>query len=103
MPPVLPLRHSLDAPIGELSVSLGSEGTHAFPESLRGKCCAPLRELTEEQQRELLRLIATLVEDEATPKSTDLVTTHRHLVAEGIGAHVLPCLPATRPWKTASE
>jgi len=54
-PPVLPLRQSLDAPIGELSLWLGTEGSQTFPESLRGKCCAPLRELTQEQQRELLR------------------------------------------------
>src|ERR1041385_204108 len=59
-PPVLGLREALDAPIGELSVWLGTEGAQGFPESLRGKCCAPLRELNEEQQRELLREAATV-------------------------------------------
>jgi hypothetical protein len=54
-PPIFSLRQSLDAPIGELSLWLGTEGAQAFPETLRGKCCAPLRELNEAQQLELLR------------------------------------------------
>jgi len=59
-PPVLALRQVLDAPIGELSLWLSSESAQALPESLRGKCCAPLRELTLEQQTALLREAAKL-------------------------------------------
>jgi len=53
-PPVLTLRQVLDAPIGELSLWLGSDAAHDWPESLRGKCCAPLRELDREHQTALL-------------------------------------------------
>ena len=57
-PPTLPLRGLLDAPLGELSLWLGAEGTPAFPESMRGRCCAPLRELASGQLSELLRQAA---------------------------------------------
>ena len=57
-PPTLPLRNSLDAPLGELSQWLENESTAAFPEALRGKCSAPLRELTEPQLAALLRQAA---------------------------------------------
>jgi hypothetical protein len=59
-PPLLALRSRLDAPIGELSVWLGPEGAAGFPETLRGKCCAPLRELKETQQLDLLRQAAAI-------------------------------------------
>src|SRR5207244_1360883 len=59
-PPAMSLRHVLDAKIGELSLWLGSEGAQAMPEALRGKCCAPLRELDTEQQHALLLEAATV-------------------------------------------
>lgn len=54
-PPVLALRESLDAPLAELSLSFESQPLRSLPESLRGKCCAPLRELDEARLEELLR------------------------------------------------
>jgi Protein of unknown function (DUF2851) len=53
-PPVLSLKNSLDAPVAELSLSLENEPLRSLPENLRGKCCAPLRELDETQLTELL-------------------------------------------------
>jgi len=44
-PAVLSLGNVLDAPLSELSLSLENESLRSLPESLRGKCCAPLREL----------------------------------------------------------
>jgi Protein of unknown function (DUF2851) len=55
VPPVLSLKNSLDAPLAELSRSLENEPLRSLPENLRGKCCAPLRELAEAQLTELLR------------------------------------------------
>jgi hypothetical protein len=46
-PPTLALQNSLDAPLAELSLWLENESASAFPENLRGQCCAPLRELDE--------------------------------------------------------
>ncbi len=57
-PPVLVLRHALDAPLGELSLWLGSEAAQELPEDLRGQCCAPLRELRAGQLIDLLRQAA---------------------------------------------
>jgi len=57
-PPLLPLRDSLDAPLGELSLWLGGENAPGFPEQLRGKCCAPLRHLPEERLIDLLHQAA---------------------------------------------
>jgi Protein of unknown function (DUF2851) len=51
----LALHHSLDASLAELSLSLENEPLRALPENLRGKCCAPLRELEPAQLTELLR------------------------------------------------
>jgi hypothetical protein len=45
-PPVLALRTALDAPLGELSLWLGSEAAQALPEQFRGQCCGPLSGLT---------------------------------------------------------
>jgi len=54
-PPVsLSLRDVLDAPLGELNLWLGSEASQSLPESLRGKCAAPLRELDDPQLTRLL-------------------------------------------------
>ena len=54
LPEVLSLKHVLDAPLAELSLSLESEPLRSLPENLRGKCCAPLRELDETRLMELL-------------------------------------------------
>lgn len=54
-PPMLSLERSLDAPLGELCVWLEEEPLRRFPENLRGKCCAALRELDEAQVAGLLR------------------------------------------------
>jgi hypothetical protein len=54
-PPILVLRHSLDAPVAELRVSLENEPLRSLPENLRGKCCSPLRDLDEAQLTQLLR------------------------------------------------
>jgi hypothetical protein len=56
-PPLVCIRDVLDSPLGELSLWLGVKGA-GFPESLRGKCCAPLRALTAEQVLELLHQAA---------------------------------------------
>jgi hypothetical protein len=58
VPAILSLRTALDAPLGELSLWLENESVSAFPEKLRGKCSAPLRELGEPQLAELLRQAA---------------------------------------------
>ena len=57
-PPVMLLRQALDAPLGELSLWLGSEASQAWPESLRGQCCAPLRELPAPKLQELMHQAA---------------------------------------------
>jgi hypothetical protein len=54
-PPLLPLRHALDAPLGELSLWLEREPRRPLPEKLQGKCSGPLRELSDEQLTGLLR------------------------------------------------
>jgi hypothetical protein len=46
-PVVLSLKNVLDAPLDELSLALENESLRLLPENLRGKCCAPLRELDE--------------------------------------------------------
>ncbi len=57
-PPTLALHDVLDAPLADLSLSLENEPLRLLPETLRGKCCAPLRELDETQLTELLRAAA---------------------------------------------
>jgi len=57
-PPMLTLQQALDAPLGELSLWLGSDSARSWPEHLRGQCCAPLRELSETKLQELLRQAA---------------------------------------------
>ncbi len=57
-PATLPLRQNLDSPIGELSLWLGGEAAESFPESLQGKCCAPLRRLPEASRAALLHQAA---------------------------------------------
>ncbi|HVM50074.1 MAG TPA: DUF2851 family protein [Candidatus Acidoferrum sp.] len=59
-PPLLILRHVLDAPLGELSLWLGGEAAQTLPESLRGNCCAPLRQLPADQLTDLLHQAAEI-------------------------------------------
>ncbi|HZF00997.1 MAG TPA: DUF2851 family protein [Methylomirabilota bacterium] len=56
-PTALSLKNALDAPLAELSLSLENE---SLPENLRGKCCAPLRELDETKLTELLQQAASV-------------------------------------------
>ncbi len=58
VPAVLSLKNVLDAPLAELSLQLENEPLRSLPENLRGKCCAPLRELDETRLTELLRQAA---------------------------------------------
>lgn len=53
-PAILSLKNVLDAPLAELSLSLENESLRSLPESLRGKCCAPLRGLGEPEIARLL-------------------------------------------------
>jgi hypothetical protein len=57
-PLTLPIKNSLDAPLGELSLWLENESASVLPEKLRGNCFAPLRELDEPQLAELLHQAA---------------------------------------------
>ncbi len=57
-PVILPLKNVLDAPLTELSQSLENESLRSLPENLRGKCCAPLRELKEVELTQLLNYAA---------------------------------------------
>ena len=57
-PPTLALKSFLDAPLAELSLSLENEPLRSLPETLRGKCSSPLRELGETQLTELLQAAA---------------------------------------------
>jgi hypothetical protein len=52
----LALKNFLDAPLAELALALENES--GLPENLRGKCSAPLRELSEPQLAELLNAAA---------------------------------------------
>jgi hypothetical protein len=53
-PPVLPLNHSLDAPLAELGLWLENESLRVLPEKLRGQCCTVLRELDETRRGRIL-------------------------------------------------
>jgi hypothetical protein len=53
-PPVLPLSHSLDAPLAELGVWLENDSPRVLPDNLRGQCCVALRELDETRQGKIL-------------------------------------------------
>lgn len=57
-PPLLLLKPVLDAPLGELSLWLGSDAAQDLPEEFQGKCCAPLKGLSEDRVRELLHQAA---------------------------------------------
>jgi hypothetical protein len=57
-PPLLVLRHALDAPVGELSLWLGGEAAQAFPDKLQGRCCASMRRLGPDKLLDLLHQAA---------------------------------------------
>ena len=57
-PATLPLRRALDAPLGELSLWLGSESAQKLPETMLGQCSGPLRALPATQLTDLLRQAA---------------------------------------------
>jgi hypothetical protein len=57
-PPALALAQVLDAPLGELSLWLGSEASQSLPEDQLGKCSAPLRGLSHERLTGLLHQAA---------------------------------------------
>ncbi|MGH7976357.1 MAG: DUF2851 family protein, partial [Limisphaerales bacterium] len=59
-PTILVLEKVLDAPLAELNSSLENESPRELPEPLRGKCCAPLRELDEIKLTELLNQAARI-------------------------------------------
>jgi len=52
--PVVSLFGKLDAPLPELNLWLNTDDFEALPETLRGRCSAPLAELAPEKVRELL-------------------------------------------------
>jgi hypothetical protein len=54
--PVLALKPALDAPLAELAAALENES--GLPAALRGKCSAPLRDLSRAQLSQLLRAAA---------------------------------------------
>jgi hypothetical protein len=56
--PTLSIKSLLDSPLSELVLWLGSEAAQNFPESLKGQCSAPLRELPPERLTELLHQAA---------------------------------------------
>jgi hypothetical protein len=56
--PTLSLQNLLDAPLAELDAWLGGESAESLPETFRGRCCAPLRELSGESLLALLRQAA---------------------------------------------
>jgi hypothetical protein len=59
-PSVLSLKTVLDATLAELSLSFENEPLRSLPENLRGKCSAPLRELSELRLAELLQAAAEI-------------------------------------------
>jgi hypothetical protein len=56
--PTLQLRQVLDAPLGELSLWFAGDSPQGWPEALRGKCCAPLRQLDSAELQDLLHQAA---------------------------------------------
>jgi hypothetical protein len=57
-PEILPLHQVLDAPLSELGLWLEREPVKSLPENFRGKCSAPLRELSADALTDLLRQAA---------------------------------------------
>jgi Protein of unknown function (DUF2851) len=58
--PTVALRNCLDAPLSELNAWLSTDSHQALPEEMRGKCCAPLKELPQAKLAELLRQAAKI-------------------------------------------
>jgi uncharacterized protein DUF2851 len=56
--PTLPIKDFVDAPLGELAHWLSSEAAQSFPEELKGRCSAPLRDLSSLALSELLHQAA---------------------------------------------
>jgi hypothetical protein len=56
--PTVALLGKLDAPLSQLYLELGSESADALPESLQGKCAAPLRDLPADKLTPLLHQAA---------------------------------------------
>lgn len=56
--PTVCLANLLDAPLAELHTWLGTEAAETLPESARGQCSAPLRELAADEVAALLRQAA---------------------------------------------
>jgi hypothetical protein len=52
------MKGTLDAPLGELNLWLGGDSAQGFPEALRGKCCAPLSNLSVTQFESLVKQAA---------------------------------------------
>jgi hypothetical protein len=57
-PATLCLSSSLDAPVGELSLWLGTESSAAFPSEFQGRCSGHLKDWDRDQLAELLRQAA---------------------------------------------
>jgi Protein of unknown function (DUF2851) len=57
-PATLCIKDVLDAPLAELRLSLENESLRSLPENLRGRCCAPLRELEALKLTELIEQAA---------------------------------------------
>lgn len=65
--PTLGIKDSLDAPMNQLVVWMGTESGKGLPPELTGQCCAPLRELPEKRLRILLHDAARVrLESKAT-------------------------------------
>jgi hypothetical protein len=58
--PTLALKNSLDSPLSDLSVWLGSDLTKRMPQALMGQCSAPLRDLDSATLLEILRQAAQI-------------------------------------------
>jgi hypothetical protein len=113
-PEILLLRQALDAPLGELNVWLERDPVKTLPDSFRGKCCAPLRELSADQLTELLQQAAFV---RLQAKATQFQARARHVGWEqslweglfralGYKHNVWPmqCLAETRSrWNHKSE
>jgi hypothetical protein len=56
--PTLPMKDFIDAPLGELAHWLSSDAAQSFPQELKGRCSAPLRDLTPPQWNDLLHQAA---------------------------------------------
>src|SRR5579863_6189904 len=58
--PVVAVSKKLDAPLAELSLSLGRDSLRSLPESLQGQCSGPLRDLPHESLQALLHEAAAV-------------------------------------------